>query len=130
MRYDTPITMYTTTEGEYDERTGDYRSGYSTGIELVASVTDMREETQRMLFGGLRRGACVVRLQGHYDRAFDYITIDGPRRSPIRYGIHSSRRLRRGMAFFCAEELNNGVNERKNRRDGAYPGTDPGGSTR
>lgn len=99
MRYDTSIQFFQEIPGEYDARSGNYAAGARAFSEpITASVTDMTAEEQLKEFGGIRRGACKVRLPSHYDRAFDGLVISG---RTCRAGFR--RRLRFSDVLHCYE---------------------------
>lgn len=97
MRYDTEVYFCRKTQGEYNNRTGNYEAGYIAETMGMASVSNMREEQQIVLFGSLVNGACVVRLQSHYNAPFDYIRIGSE-----KYAVKRSHKLWRGDVFFCS----------------------------
>lgn len=89
MRYDTPIYFQSITPGEYDKTTGDYGPEVVTESERYASVTDTGTEAMTLVYGTIKQGSKVVRLQNHYSGAFDYIRI-----GDIRYQVDLARNLR------------------------------------
>ena len=75
MRYDTPIYFQHYGKPEYNPATGDYDTSPVTEHKRFASVTDSGIETMRLIYGDLKQGSKVVRLQNEYIGAFDRIRI-------------------------------------------------------
>lgn len=99
MRYDTSVRFFQDIPGEYDARSGNYNAGTRVLSDpITASVTDMTTEEQMRLFGGIRRGACKVRLPSHYDGAFDGLVVHG-----LTHRVETRRRLRFVDIFYCRE---------------------------
>lgn len=98
MRYDTEVAFCLKTQGEYNSRTGNYNAGFTSEKVMVASVTDITEEEQRVIFGSLLKGACAIRLRSHFSGSFDYIRI-GTKKYAVR-GFHGHRS---GDVFYLSE---------------------------
>ena len=75
MRYDTPVYFQHTEQGRYDPTTGDYEDSTVTETRRMANVTSASMETLTLVYGEIRQGAYVVRLQNHYNGRFEYIRI-------------------------------------------------------
>ena len=75
MRYDTPIYFQHYGKPEYNPATGDYDTSPVTEHKRFASVTDSGIETMRLIYGDLKQGSKVVRLQNEYIGAFNRIRI-------------------------------------------------------
>lgn len=75
MRYDTPVYFQTVTPGEYDTKTGNYKPDTVTEVKKYASVTDTGAEMLKMLFGKVKQGSFVIRLQTPYKEPFQRIRI-------------------------------------------------------
>lgn len=73
MRFSTPI-YFQRIESTYDATSGDYVDTI-TEEKRFASVTDTGEETMRLVYGGVKQGSKVIRLQMPYKRPFDSIRI-------------------------------------------------------
>lgn len=75
MRYDTPIFFQRVTPGEYNENTGDYGEDTISEEKRFAAVTDAGCKTLNLLYGEIREGAVVARIQRSYKEAFDRVRI-------------------------------------------------------
>jgi hypothetical protein len=75
MRADTPIYFQTVKKGAYDANTGDYGEPTVAEVKKYASVTDSGVETLNLVYGEIRQGSKVVRLNGNYNEPFDRIRI-------------------------------------------------------
>ena len=75
MRYATPIYFQHYGKPEYNPVTGDYEQSPPVEHKRYASVTDSGIETMRLIYGDLKQGSKVVRLQNEYIGAFDRIRI-------------------------------------------------------
>lgn len=86
MRFDTPVYFQTVSNGAFDPVTGD--SGPETVEEVLqyARVTDSGEKTLNLIYGSIKQGSKVVRLQQPYTEPFDYIRI-----GDTRYKVDLSR---------------------------------------
>lgn len=75
MRYDKPVFFQRVQPGEYDESTGNYGADTVTEVLKRASVTDSGANTLRLIYGEIRQGSKIIRLQRPYKEAFDRIRI-------------------------------------------------------
>lgn len=75
MRYDTPIYFQLIESGEYDKTTGDYKDDTITEEKRFASVTDAGNKTLSLLYGEIREGSIIARIQRGYEKPFDRIRI-------------------------------------------------------
>lgn len=75
MRYDTPIYFQKITQGKYDKDTGNYGPDTPVEVKKYASVTDSGTETFNIVYGKLKQGSLIVRLQNSYAERFDSIRI-------------------------------------------------------
>ena len=98
MRFDQKIQLVTEGEKVFDPSTGNNITAEPTYIGVWANVTDMTEDTQAFLFGGLKQGAKTIRLQGHVMRRFDYVQI-----GDTKYNVRSQRVLRRFTVLKVSE---------------------------
>lgn len=89
MRYDIPVYFQTVKAGDYDQKTGDYRSDAITEVKRYASVMDTRTETMTLVYGEIRQGSLAVQLQNHYTDIFDRVRI-----GEKLYRVDYRRRLR------------------------------------
>lgn len=98
MRYDTPVLFRTYHTGAYDPKTGDYSDVNPSDVEEWASVQDTKEETQRLLYGGLRRGSYTLQIQQAYTEPFTCICLYGR-----EFQVDYSRKLRQKQTFIVSE---------------------------
>lgn len=75
MRFNTPIYFQTITPGAYNAASGDYGEDKITEVKRYASVTSAGDEVLRLMYGELKQGCLVVRLQNHYTEPFNRIRI-------------------------------------------------------
>lgn len=76
MRFDTPIYFQTITPGEYNSSTGDYGKDAVTEEKIYANVTSAGVDTLNLIYGELKQGAYVIRLQRHYNKVFDRVRVE------------------------------------------------------
>lgn len=98
MRYDTPIYFQVVQPGEYDASTGNYGPETITEEKKYADVTDTGADTLNLVYGSLKQGSRVVRLQNHYDKPFNRIRI-----GKKLYRVDFSRCLRTKQIFIVSE---------------------------
>lgn len=98
MRFDVPIYFQRIRPGEYDKNTGDYGTDLIEEEKRYANVTDSGTEVMTLVYGKIRQGCKVVRLQMHCTKAFDYIRIG----SKV-YQADLSRKLRTKQIFIVSE---------------------------
>lgn len=103
MRFETPIYFQRIVPGLYDEDTGDYGADTITEDMRRASVTDTGTATLNLVYGGLKQGSKVVRLQRHYNKPFDRIRIGDK-----VYRVDMARGLRLKHIFVVSEVQGNG----------------------
>lgn len=75
MRFDIPIYFQRITAGEYDKNTGDYGEDTITEEKRFASVTDAGNNTLSLLYGEIREGSLIARIQRPYNEPFDRVRI-------------------------------------------------------
>ena len=75
MRFDTPVYFQNVTPGKYNIKTGNYDPDTVIEAKIYASVTDTGAEMLKVLFGKVKQGAFVVRLQRPYTAPFQRIRI-------------------------------------------------------
>ncbi len=75
MRFDTPVYFQRVQKGAYDANTGDYGAPNVEEVKKYASVTDSGVETLNLVYGEIRQGTKVVRINGNYNEPFDRIRI-------------------------------------------------------
>ena len=98
MRCDTPIFFQTIIQGAYDASTGDYAAPTVEEVKKYASVTDSGVETLNLVYGEIRQGSKVVRLNGQYNGTFDRIRIGRK-----VYRVDMPRPLRNKHIFVVSE---------------------------
>ena len=98
MRTDTPVYFQTVTAGEYDANTGNHAAPIVEEVKKYASVTDSGVDILNLVYGEIRQGSKVVRLNARYDKAFDRIRIG----SRI-YRVDMARPLRNKHVFVVSE---------------------------
>ena len=98
MRFDTEVCFVKEYSGAYNTETGDYEEGVARKEYNLANVTDASETTMQLVYGKIKQGALVIRIQGERPEPFDYIKI-GDR----KYRADSTRELRRLSTFVVSE---------------------------
>ena len=98
MRFDTPIYFQTVKKGEYDPDTGNYAEDTVTEDEVFASVTNSTTETLNLVYGSIKHGSYIVRLQNIYKKPFDRIRI-----GEKTYKVDFSRELKLKHTFVISE---------------------------
>lgn len=98
MRYDTPVFFQLISQGEYDPKTGDYADSIPVETKVYADVTDASKETMNLVYGEIKQGSLVVRLQNHYEKTFNRIRI-----GDTQYRVDYERRLRIKHVFVVSE---------------------------
>lgn len=98
MRFDTPVYFQRITAGAYDETTGNYGADAVTEEKRFADVTSAGTNTLNLIYGEIKEGALVVRLQGRYAAPFDRIRI-----GKKVYRVDFSRNLRTKQVFIVSE---------------------------
>ena len=102
MRYDTPI-YFQLVKSVFDASTGNYGDDIITEEMRRASVTDTGTATLNLVYGGLKQGSKVVRLQRQYNKPFDRIRI-----GEKLYHVDMARGLRLKQTFVVSEVQGNG----------------------
>lgn len=98
MRFDTPIYFQSVVPGEYDTSTGNYKDDTINEVKKYASVTDSKTETMHLIYGEIKQGSKTIRLQNHYNNAFNRIRI-----GEVIYSVDYSRKLRNKHVFVLSE---------------------------
>lgn len=75
MRYDTPVFFQKVDAGAYNPKTGNYSADLVEEVKLYASVTDTTTAQLTLVYGGIKQGSRVIRLQRGYKEPFDRIRI-------------------------------------------------------
>jgi len=102
MRYDTAICFVRKGVPVYDPLTGDYSDGEPTEKTVYASVTDTSQDTLMVVYGEIRQGSLTIRLQNHFNEAFDSIVIKEGRYAGT-YAVDKRRKLRTKETFIVSE---------------------------
>lgn len=98
MRLDTPVFFQSITAGKYNANTGNHDEPTVAEVKKYASVTDSGVETLNLVYGEIRQGSKVVRLNGQYNVPFDRIRIGRK-----VYRVDMSRPLRNKHIFVVSE---------------------------
>ena len=98
MRFDTPIYLQTVVSGPYDAETGDYGADTVQEVETYASVSDTGVDTLNLVYGGIKQGSKIIRLQGNLNVPFDTIRIGNK-----IYRVDMVRQLRTKQTFVVSE---------------------------
>ena len=75
MRYDKPVFFQKVDAGAYDPNSGNYGADVVTETKQFASVTDASTAQLTLIYGGIRQGSLVIRLQRAYKVPFDRIRV-------------------------------------------------------
>lgn len=98
MRYDTPVYFQKIVSGKYDAATGDYGEDAVTEEKKYADVTDAGTDTLNLVYGEIKQGVRVIRLQRQYPGVFDRIRIGRK-----VYRVDFSRNFRVKQVFVVSE---------------------------
>lgn len=98
MRFDTPIYFQSVKPGEYNPDTGNYEADTITEAKKYANITDTGTETMSIVYGTIKQGSRVVRLQNHYKAPFDRIRIGNK-----VYRVDYEKKLRVKHVFVVSE---------------------------
>ena len=98
MRFDTPVYFRRIIPGEYDEATGNYVDDRVEETKRFASMTDSGSKTLQLVYGKLKEGSKVVRLQRRYKEPFDNIRV-----GDVVYGVDFKRSPKTRHAFVISE---------------------------
>ena len=98
MRYDILVYLQSIVPGKYDPETGNHDEDTVTEVQQYASVTSTNTETLNLVYGEIRQGSFVVRLQNRYTKSFDRIRIGNK-----QYSVDYRRPLRNKETFVVSE---------------------------
>ncbi len=98
MRFDTPVYFQRIQPGKYNESTGNYGADAIEEERRYANVTCAGTEILNMIYGEIRQGCKVVRIQAHYVSAFSRIRI-----GEKVYRVDLSRELKNKQVFIVSE---------------------------
>ena len=98
MRFDEPVYFVKDLPGQYNAQTGDYDDGDTQEVFRYANITDAGETTMNLVYGRIKQGALVIRIQGGLPGPFDYIRI-----GTKRFRADRVRQLRRLSVFVVSE---------------------------
>lgn len=98
MRCDIPVFFRRNIQGEYDSDTGNYGPDIVVETKKRAGVTDAGADTLNLVYGEIRQGVKVVKLQRHYNDPFDRIRIGRK-----TYRVDMERKLRAKHIFVVSE---------------------------
>ena len=97
MTFVKPIYFQTVTCA-YNAETGDYGDEKITEVKRYASITNSGTDTINLVYGELKQGSLIVRLQNHYNAPFNRIRIDEK-----LYRVDMQRRLLNKHVFVISE---------------------------
>lgn len=97
MRYDTPIYFQRLKQGDLDEN-GNREMKLESEVKRYASVTNSGANTFNLVYGEIRQGSLILRLQNAYDEPFDRIRI-----GKKLYRADMKRELRTKQTFVVSE---------------------------
>lgn len=98
MRYDTPVYFRTIKPGKYDASTGNYGEDIIAEEVRYASVTDAGIDTLNLVYGEIRQGVKIVRLQNYYHKPVDRLRIGNK-----VYRVDKARPLRLKYTLIVSE---------------------------
>lgn len=98
MRYDSLISFVKEGSEVYNPVTGDYIASEPVSIEKWANVSDLGEEKKVLVVGDLSKKAKIIRLDGVFKEAFDWIEYDG-----TKYVVKLPKFHRRETVFYVGE---------------------------
>ena len=98
MRYDTLVYFQKVVSGNYETATGNYGEDVVVEEKRYADVTDAGTDTLNLVYGEVKQGARVVRLQRQYQGRFDRIRIGDK-----VYRVDFSRNFRVKQVFVVSE---------------------------
>lgn len=98
MRFDTPVHFQRIQPGAYEESSGDYGADIISEDKCCGNVTDAGTDTLHLVYGGIRQGCKVIRLQTYYEKVFDRIRI-----GEKVYQVDFSRKLKVKQVFVVSE---------------------------
>ena len=75
MRYDTPVFFQEVFSGAYDTSTDNYDDNFVEETKRFASVTDSGTDALKLIYGSIKQGSKVLRLQTPYNAKFESIRI-------------------------------------------------------
>lgn len=98
MRYDTPIYFQRITPGILNPDTGNYSDPAIKEDAVYADVSDVSAEIIKLMYGNIRQGSLMIKLQNHYLKTFDRIRI-----ADKVYRVDFIRTLRTKQTFVVSE---------------------------
>lgn len=75
MRYNTAVFFQRVEPGKLNTETHNYGEDEITETKCYASVTDSGADTLKLIFGELKQGSLIIRLQRPYKEAFDQVRV-------------------------------------------------------
>lgn len=103
MRFDTPVYFQRKVRGPYDAATGNYGPATTREVKRYASVSDTGTEKLMLVYGELKQGSLIIRLQMPHVEPFERIRI-GEGEAAKYYRVDSTKRLRSKHVFIVSEE--------------------------
>lgn len=98
MRFNTPIFFQLVKAGAYDANTGNYGADTITEVKKYAAVTEADTQTMQIMYGKIKQGSLVIRLQMPYKEPFDRIRIGKKLYTVDRFKKPSNKQV-----FFVSE---------------------------
>ena len=75
MRFDTPIYFQSVINGSYNENTGNYEEDELVEVRVYASISSSDIATLQAIYGEIKQGSFVLKVQRPYTKPFDNIRI-------------------------------------------------------
>ena len=75
MRYDTPIYFQFIKCGAYNDKTGNYEEDELVEVKVYASISSSDIATLQAIYGEIKQGSFVVKVQRPFTEAFNSIRI-------------------------------------------------------
>ena len=101
MRYDTPVYFQLVERGEYDTTTGNYGEPTETEVKKYASVSDVGTDTMMLIYGAIKQGSKVIRLQQPFTSPFNRIRIAEGIHKGV-YHLDREKRFRNAHIFIVS----------------------------
>lgn len=103
MRYNTPVFFQRVEPGKLNTETHNYGEDTITETKCYASVTDSGAETLKLMFGEIKQGCLIIRLQRPYTAAFDRVRIGNT--------VHTAKPKLNKRVFVLSEVQGNAENQ-------------------
>ena len=97
MRFDNNV-YFQKVELAFDATTGNSKERVVSEVKRYASITSAGIQSLNIVYGQIKEGSLVIRLQNEYNDSFDYICV-----GEKRYKADFSRPLRTKNTFIVSE---------------------------